>query len=58
MHNAVHEQLQGIDLFIGVAAVADYRVAQAAEQKIKKRHQMIRIWICVWSKIQTLSKVS
>ena len=36
MHNAVHEQLQGIDLFIGVAAVADYRVAQAAEQKIKK----------------------
>ena len=35
MHNAVHEQLHGIDLFIGVAAVADYGVGQAAEQKFK-----------------------
>ena len=37
MHTIVHEHLAGIDLFIGVAAVADYRVAQAAEQKIKKQ---------------------
>ena len=36
MHAIVHELLADIDLFIGVAAVADYRVAQAAAQKIKK----------------------
>jgi phosphopantothenoylcysteine decarboxylase/phosphopantothenate--cysteine ligase len=36
MHAAVHGRLENIDLFIGVAAVADYRVAEAAEQKIKK----------------------
>ena len=36
MHAAVHGRLETIDLFIGVAAVADYRVAEAAEQKIKK----------------------
>ena len=36
MHAAVHGRLENIDLFVGVAAVADYRVAEAAEQKIKK----------------------
>lgn len=36
MHKAVMSQVQGKDLFIGVAAVADYRVAQVATRKIKK----------------------
>lgn len=38
MHEAVHRQLsaRGIDLFIGVAAVADYRPAEVQTQKIKK----------------------
>lgn len=38
MYDAVHRQLEtlSIDIFIGVAAVADYRPAQIADQKIKK----------------------
>ncbi|HEY0665653.1 MAG TPA: bifunctional phosphopantothenoylcysteine decarboxylase/phosphopantothenate--cysteine ligase CoaBC [Gallionella sp.] len=36
MLNAVKEHLSGCDIFIGVAAVADYRVAQPSVQKIKK----------------------
>lgn len=36
MRNAVLANLKSTDIFIGVAAVADYRPAQAAEQKIKK----------------------
>lgn len=36
MRAAVVESLPGTDVFIGVAAVADYRPAQAAEHKIKK----------------------
>ena len=38
MHEAVHRQLSArrIDLFIGVAAVADYRPAEVQLQKIKK----------------------
>jgi phosphopantothenoylcysteine decarboxylase/phosphopantothenate--cysteine ligase len=36
MHDAVHERIRGADVFIGVAAVADYRPAEAAAQKIKK----------------------
>ena len=36
MHDAVHTHVRGADIFISVAAVADYRPAQAAEQKIKK----------------------
>lgn len=36
MHETVQKHLDDIHLFIGVAAVADYRVAQPAEQKIKK----------------------
>jgi len=35
MHDAVMEQLPA-DIFFGVAAVGDYRVAQAADNKIKK----------------------
>ena len=36
MQNAVHEHLPGVDIFIGVAAVADYRPAQAATTKMKR----------------------
>lgn len=36
MFDAVKQQLEGCNIFIGVAAVADYRVAQASSQKIKK----------------------
>jgi phosphopantothenoylcysteine decarboxylase/phosphopantothenate--cysteine ligase len=36
MFEAVKQQVTNADMFIGVAAVADYRVAQPNEQKIKK----------------------
>ncbi len=36
MFEAVKQQVANADMFIGVAAVADYRVAQPSEQKIKK----------------------
>ncbi len=36
MHAAVMARAAGADIFIGVAAVADYRVANAAEHKLKK----------------------
>lgn len=36
MFDAVKKQVANADMFIGVAAVADYRVAQPSEQKIKK----------------------
>ena len=36
MFEAVKQHVASADIFIGVAAVADYRVAQTSEQKIKK----------------------
>lgn len=36
MYDAVMKNVADCDIFIGVAAVADYRVAQPSEQKIKK----------------------
>jgi len=36
MYHAVMQNVGDCDVFIGVAAVADYRVAQPSEQKIKK----------------------
>lgn len=36
MHDAVMAQVQTQDIFIAVAAVADWRVANASDQKIKK----------------------
>ena len=36
MHAKVHEHLAAADIFIGVAAVADYRPASLEEQKIKR----------------------
>ena len=37
MHNAVMAGVEGQHVFIGVAAVADWRVANASEQKLKKQ---------------------
>ena len=37
MHDAVMEHVNDSDIFISAAAVADYRVDEAAEQKIKKQ---------------------
>jgi phosphopantothenoylcysteine decarboxylase/phosphopantothenate--cysteine ligase len=36
MYAATHERITGADIFIGAAAVSDYRPADRAEQKIKK----------------------
>ena len=36
MHQAVMHHVGGVDIFIGVAAVADFRPVMTAEQKIKK----------------------
>jgi phosphopantothenoylcysteine decarboxylase/phosphopantothenate--cysteine ligase len=36
MLNAVNDVVEGVDIFIGVAAVADYYVLNPSEQKIKK----------------------
>lgn len=45
MYAAVHQHIDQhtIDVFIGVAAVADYRPAQKAEQKIKKTSDRLTI---------------
>jgi phosphopantothenoylcysteine decarboxylase / phosphopantothenate---cysteine ligase len=39
MHAAVMKRAADADIFIAVAAVADYRVANAAEHKLKKDHE-------------------
>jgi phosphopantothenoylcysteine decarboxylase/phosphopantothenate--cysteine ligase len=36
MHDAVHARIAGADVFIGVAAVADYRPVAPATHKLKK----------------------
>ncbi|MDQ0142171.1 bifunctional phosphopantothenoylcysteine decarboxylase/phosphopantothenate--cysteine ligase CoaBC [Cupriavidus necator] len=36
MHDAVMAQLAGVDVFVAVAAVADWRPAEVARQKLKK----------------------
>lgn len=38
MHRAVMARASSCDIFVAVAAVADYRVANAAEHKLKKDH--------------------
>ena len=43
MYNAVHERVGSTAIFIGVAAVADYRPASVAEQKIKKTAERLTI---------------
>ena len=43
MHDAVMYSLSGVDLFIACAAVADYRPAEVAEQKIKKTADSLNV---------------
>jgi len=43
MLNAVMDSLPGQDIFIGVAAVADYRVLKPSEQKIKRDDQNLTL---------------
>jgi phosphopantothenoylcysteine decarboxylase/phosphopantothenate--cysteine ligase len=43
MYDAVHERISSAAIFIGVAAVADYRPASVAEQKIKKTAERVTI---------------
>jgi phosphopantothenoylcysteine decarboxylase / phosphopantothenate---cysteine ligase len=43
MHDAVHARVGAADVFIGVAAVADYRPARAADKKIKKDEEKLTL---------------
>ncbi len=43
MHRAVQDAVAGMDVFIGTAAVADYRPAQPAGQKIKKTRESLTV---------------
>jgi phosphopantothenoylcysteine decarboxylase/phosphopantothenate--cysteine ligase len=43
MHDAVHAHIADTDIFIGVAAVADYRPTQMAEDKIKKTQEKMTL---------------
>jgi phosphopantothenoylcysteine decarboxylase/phosphopantothenate--cysteine ligase len=43
MHEAVMQRVADCDIFIGVAAVADYRPAQAVADKIKKEYKPMEI---------------
>ena len=43
MYDATHEQIEGADIFIAAAAVADYRPANQQEQKIKKDEESMSI---------------
>ena len=43
MHAAVMREVNGVAVFIGVAAVADYRVATYASQKIKKSERPLTL---------------
>ncbi len=43
MHDAVHAHIADADIFIAVAAVADYRPAQSAPEKIKKTGERLTL---------------
>ncbi len=43
MHGAVLSRVEGCDIFIAAAAVADYRPAEISEQKIKKKDRTLEI---------------
>lgn len=43
MHNAVMNNINGIDIFISVAAVADYKPGKVSAKKIKKDAEMIEL---------------
>ena len=43
MYDATHRAIGAADIFIAAAAVADYRPANVAEQKIKKSHEAMSL---------------
>jgi phosphopantothenoylcysteine decarboxylase/phosphopantothenate--cysteine ligase len=43
MYEATHARIDGADIFIGAAAVSDYRPSVASGQKIKKNEETMRI---------------
>ena len=43
MFAETHKRIDGVDIFIGAAAVSDYRPASAREQKIKKNNAELRL---------------
>jgi phosphopantothenoylcysteine decarboxylase/phosphopantothenate--cysteine ligase len=43
MFAETHSRIDGVDIFIGAAAVSDYRPANACEQKIKKNNAEMRL---------------
>jgi len=43
MYDAVHSQIASANIFIGVAAVADYRPVTTASEKIKKKKETLTI---------------
>ena len=43
MYDATHANIDGVDIFIGVAAVSDYRPAEVSTQKIKKHDEKMQI---------------
>jgi phosphopantothenoylcysteine decarboxylase/phosphopantothenate--cysteine ligase len=57
MHEAVMRVLAGMDIFIGCAAVADFRPVQADRQKIKK-HQQDRLQLALEPTVDIVSAVA
>ena len=43
MFAETHKRIDGVDIFIGAAAVSDYRPANTSEQKIKKNNAEMRL---------------
>lgn len=43
MYSAVHERIASVDLFIGCAAVSDYRPESASPQKIKRKSEVMNL---------------
>ncbi|MEJ2604402.1 MAG: bifunctional phosphopantothenoylcysteine decarboxylase/phosphopantothenate--cysteine ligase CoaBC [Gammaproteobacteria bacterium] len=43
MYSRVHELLRGTDIFIGAAAIADYRAAEPRTSKIKKQGERLNL---------------
>ena len=43
MYAATHANIDGVDIFIGAAAVADYRPAEVSTRKLKKHDETMRI---------------
>ncbi|MGH8195341.1 MAG: bifunctional phosphopantothenoylcysteine decarboxylase/phosphopantothenate--cysteine ligase CoaBC [Woeseiaceae bacterium] len=43
MFNEAHKRIDGVDVFIGAAAISDYRPAAAKTQKIKKKDAELRL---------------